>query len=120
MQQNDDEVVYSSLLTKEDYDRIENLVVDLYIELDIKSFPIDPIAIAKQKGYTLIPYSKLNKEEAIGLRRKVISGLNMGQKDGTQYIFYDDSEVIPLIKKAIKCMLIKMGQPTSLTKKLMS
>lgn len=92
MQQNDDEIIYTSLLTREDYDRIESLV-DLYIELNIRIFQIDLIEIAKQKGYRLIPYSKLDSTESKRLREKELSGLTLKNQNGLPIIFYDDNEV---------------------------
>lgn len=58
----DTEIYGPADLTHRDYDRIESAIVDLYAELNIKEFPIDPFYIARQKGYQVIPYSKMTEE----------------------------------------------------------
>lgn len=78
-------------LTSKVYEKIENLVVDLYIELKIKNFPINPFEIAKQKGYEVIPYSQLKQEACAELRNKEINGLSLRTANGSCKIFYDDS-----------------------------
>lgn len=85
------EVYGSADLTYRDYIRIENSVVDLYTELNIKTIPINPFNIAKQKGYELIPYSKIEKEACEILRKKEIAGASGRIKNGIYRIFYDDS-----------------------------
>ncbi len=42
------------------YEKTEKAVVDLYVEQGIHSLPIDPFFIIKNRGYVLIPFSKLN------------------------------------------------------------
>lgn len=44
------------------YNRIESDVVDLFLELNIRSYPVDPVEIALSLGYELIPFSKMSKE----------------------------------------------------------
>ena len=77
-------------LTSRDYNKIENFVVDLYTELNIKEFPIDPFNIAKQKGYEVIPYSKIPKDARNILRKTEKSGTSGKTKNGVFRIFYDD------------------------------
>ena len=41
------------------YEEIERKVVDLYIEQNIHSLPIDPFEIIKKRKYEFVPFSKL-------------------------------------------------------------
>lgn len=61
----DTEIYGNSGLIDRDYIRIESSVVDLYTELNIKTIPINPFNIAKQKGYELIPYSKIENDGSV-------------------------------------------------------
>lgn len=79
-------------LTQRDYNRIESSIVDLYAELNIREFPIDPFYIAKQKGYEVIPYSKIAEEARYILRKTERSGTSGRTKKGVFRIFYDDSD----------------------------
>ena len=86
----DDEISWPANLTHSDYDRIESIVVDLYEELNIKEFPIDPFDIAKKKGYEAIPYSQIDKEARDILRKTERSGTSGRTRKGVYRIFYDD------------------------------
>ena len=58
------------------YDRIEENVVDLLIQLNIRSFPIDPMEIALRLGYELVPFSKMNREAKRILVPKDVDGVS--------------------------------------------
>ena len=58
----DTDRVVASKIPKWRYDEIERKVVDLYIEQDIHSFPLDPFKILEKRGYKLIPFSKFGIE----------------------------------------------------------
>ena len=73
------------------YDMIESKVADLYSQLKITKFPINPFEIVKKKGIRLIPYSKLNEEQLKTLYKLKMCGLNHICKDGVFQIYYDDS-----------------------------
>ena len=87
----DTETYGPAYLTYGDYDRIESAVVDLYVELNINKFPIDPFDIARKKGYTLVPYSQIPQEAREILRKTEKSGTSGRTKKGEYRIFYDDS-----------------------------
>ena len=44
------------------YNQIESDVADLFSQLNITSYPVDPVEIALSIGYELIPFSKMSKE----------------------------------------------------------
>lgn len=54
--------VVASKIPKWRYDEIERKVVDLYIEQDIHSLPLDPFKILEKRRYKLIPFSKFGIE----------------------------------------------------------
>lgn len=76
------------VLSRKLYDTIEQKVVSLYFEHNIKESPIHPFEIAKNRGYILRPYSELIIEACNFLREK--------ERDGTSYID-------PEIKKQVIC-----------------
>ncbi len=81
-------------LTDAKYAEIGCSVADLYEELGIKTFPIDPFDIAKRKGFVLKPYSQLSEQTCATLRQHEWSGASM-RCDKSCYIYYDDSQVKP-------------------------
>ena len=48
----------------DDYDQIEMLAIDIYLDYDIHSFPVSATEICKKLGITLLPYSKYDDEDA--------------------------------------------------------
>ncbi len=56
------------------YDDIAKLVGDIYIDYDIKDFPIDVKAVCNKLGIVLVPYSEYNNEEKGLLLKKSASG----------------------------------------------
>lgn len=55
-----DELSFATKIPSWKYAEIEKKVVDLYSELGIHNFPIDPFEIIKKKGYILTPFSKFD------------------------------------------------------------
>ena len=41
-----------------DYDRMAQLVIDIYVDYNIRSFPVDEKEICRKLGLKLIPYSE--------------------------------------------------------------
>ena len=44
------------------YNKIEENVVDLLVQLNIRSYPVDPMQIALSLGYELVPFFKMDTE----------------------------------------------------------
>lgn len=87
---------YTSIkIPKKVYDDIERAVVLLYKELRVKNFPIDPWQIAKEKGFCVVPYSRLTptiREEFLKLK---LNGASYWNQDKKKYfIYYNDAPVI--------------------------
>lgn len=56
--------VVASKIPQWRYAEIEKKVVNLYIEQDIHSVPINPFKILEKRGYVLIPFSKFDKDNS--------------------------------------------------------
>ena len=46
-----------------DYDKMAMLVVDIYVDYNIRSFPVDEKDICRKLGLKLIPYSEYPEEQ---------------------------------------------------------
>lgn len=53
-----------------DYEKMARLVIDIYTDYGITSFPVDERDICRKLGLKLIPYSAYSEEEQILLRKK--------------------------------------------------
>lgn len=75
------------------YEEIERKVVDLYIEQNIHSLPIDPFEIIKKRKYEFVPFSKLKLdflEETFDKQNDAFSFYSTVDK--TYIIAFDDSK----------------------------
>ena len=57
-----------------DYDKMAQLVIDIYIDYNITSFPVDEKEICKKMGLKLIPYSAYTEKEQELLRKRSEDG----------------------------------------------
>lgn len=75
-----------------DYDKMAQLVIDIYIDYNITTFPVDEKDICRKLGLKLVPYSAYPKEKQILLRKKSEDGFfNPATKLTPNTIFYNDS-----------------------------
>ncbi len=58
----------------ENYDKMAELVGQIYIDYDIHSFPIDEKEVCHKMGVCLLPYSEFPIEERELLKKKSLSG----------------------------------------------
>lgn len=82
------------------YDSIESKVVSLYVEQNIKEIPINPMKIAINRGYKLVPFSFLDSEiiEQIG----ECDAINFFNTENNQFeIYYDDSKSLERLRFTI-------------------
>lgn len=88
----DEERCANESLPRSIYEKIEISVVELFRELLINEFPIDPFDIVRKKGWALIPYSKLDEMKLDAIREVGQSGISLRKGNGGNYrIYYDDS-----------------------------
>ena len=53
-----------------DYDKMAKLVIDIYVDYNIRSFPVDEKEICRKLGLKLIPYSEYPEEQQVLLRKR--------------------------------------------------
>lgn len=70
------------------YNKIEENVVDLLVQLNIRSYPIDPMQIALSLGYELVPFSKMDKEAKRMLVPKDVDGVSHYDPDRKTFVIY--------------------------------
>ena len=81
------------------YAEIEEKVVELYVEQGIHSLPIDPFAIIKQRGYVMVPFSKVDgsdRPEAMDDNKDAFSFYSPELK--TYVIVYNDDKPLSRIR----------------------
>ena len=75
----------------EEYDEIAKVIIDIYIDYDIKEFPLDAGEICRKLGVALVPYSAFNREG----RRLLVKRSGFGFYDNVYSpiptIYYNDS-----------------------------
>lgn len=76
-------------LSKEDYEKMDRLVMDIYFDYRINSFPIDIYDLAKKMGVKLIKYSSFDDEQRQLLIKKSDDGFFVNSPNGP-LIFYND------------------------------
>lgn len=70
------------------YNRIESDVADLFLELNIRSYPVDPVEIALSLGYELIPFSKMSKEARKMLFFKDVDAISHYDPEKDTFVIY--------------------------------
>ena len=61
------------------YEKIEDDIAYLFLELDIREYPVDPMQIASDLGYKLIPFSEMSEEaraELLSLELEAVTCYN--------------------------------------------
>lgn len=73
------------------YDEIKNVIIDIYIDYGIKTFPIDEKEVCKKMGVALIPYSEYDDNELKLLQKRSKLGFfAKATKLTPPTIFYND------------------------------
>ena len=72
------------------YDKIESDVADLFMDLNIREYPVDPMQIALDLGYDLVPFTQMPKEVKRELISKdiddIVSAYPIGEKEALTLI----------------------------------
>lgn len=75
------------------YDEIVEVIIDIYIDYDIRSFPIDPKDVCRKLGVALVAYSEYDNEQRKLLEKKSQDGFFVrGSSDRPPTIFYNDRQ----------------------------
>lgn len=79
--------------TPEEYDRMDQLAISLYVDYDLNEFPIDEKVLCRKMGINLVPYSAHGIENRKILSKRSKEGfLNYGVTDIRPTIFYNDCD----------------------------
>lgn len=76
------------------YDKIESDVAELFLQLNIRSYPVDPLDIALRLGYELVPFSKMNKDARKILVPGDVDGISCFNPQQKVFIIYYQSETM--------------------------
>ncbi len=70
------------------YNKIEANVVDLFVQLNIHSYPVNPMQIALSLGYELVPFSKMDTAARRILVPKDADGISHYNPDRNTFVIY--------------------------------
>lgn len=74
------------------YDKMAEIVGQVYIDYDIRQFPIDEKDVCRRMGIRLVPYSEYPTTERNLLKKKSLSGFYVPPtSDSPPMIFYNDN-----------------------------
>lgn len=77
--------------SSETYDEIKKVIIQIYLDYDIKEFPIDEELVCKKLGVALIPYSEYREEEKLLLLKRSKHGFYVkGSIGRPPTIYYND------------------------------
>lgn len=86
-----------------DYEKMAKLVIDIYLDYDIKLFPVDAYDIAERMGFKVSYYSDYPKEEREAFKKLFKDGTNLpieGDSKHTRNIIINDEIKSPARKQA--------------------
>lgn len=73
------------------YDEIDKVIFDIYLDYDIKTFPVDEVEVCNKLGATLAPYSAYSIEERKLLKKESKLGFFVKEsKEQSPTIYYND------------------------------
>ena len=73
------------------YDEIKKVIIQIYLDYDIREFPIDEEVVCKKLGVSLVPYSEYDRDTRVLLRKRSKCGFFVkGTKGRTPTIYYND------------------------------
>ena len=75
----------------ETYDEIKKVIIQIYLDYDIREFPIDAEKVCKKMGVAIVPYSEYDREARVLLRKRSPHGFFVkGTKGRAPTIYYND------------------------------
>ena len=57
-----------------DYDKMAQLVIDIYLDYNIVTFPVDEKVICRKMGIKVVPYSEYNEQDRLILMKRSPDG----------------------------------------------
>ena len=76
----------------QEYDRLDEIVLDIYVDYGITTFPLDEKALCRMMGISLVPYSAFEKAD-VELHKKfsIYGYYSKGANGCMPTIFYNDN-----------------------------
>lgn len=75
------------------YDEIAEVVIDIFIDYEIRSFPVDPKDICRKLGVALVPYSEYGDEQRKLLEKRSRDGFFVKKSlEMAPTIYYNDRQ----------------------------
>ena len=53
-----------------EYDRLDKLVIDIFVDYGFDSFPLDEKEVCRRMGVALVPYSEYSDEDLAVLKKR--------------------------------------------------
>ncbi len=78
-------------LCDEQYEEIKQVVIDTFLEYDVKTVPISGFEMAVKMGIKIVPYSALSDEKSEAALKISSDGYSIENKANDWIIFYNDS-----------------------------
>lgn len=74
-----------------EYENISKIIIDIYLDYDIKSFPIDEKEVCGKLGIVLVPYSETDDEmKKLLLKKSKLGSFWKRTKEYKSTIYYND------------------------------
>lgn len=77
-------------LSNDVYEEIKNVVIESFLEYDIKTIPISAFEMAIKMGITVIPYSALSEKKQRAAFKISEDGYSVEKNNGEWIIYYND------------------------------
>ncbi len=75
----------------EEYDRLDKLVLEIYVDYEISAFPLDEKTLCQKMGISLVPYSAYDVRDIELFKKHSLYGFySPGENGYTPTIFYND------------------------------
>lgn len=78
-------------LDDEQYEEIKQIVIDTFLEYDVKTVPISGFEMAVKMGMNVVPYSALNEEKMEAALKVSSDGYSIENNENEWIVYYNDS-----------------------------
>lgn len=74
------------------YEKIKQIIVDLFVQYDIRCIPVSAFEVATKMGVPVIPYSAIPENKRQLLYKESDDGFVVEKAEGEWYIYYNDQK----------------------------
>ncbi len=79
-------------LSNRRYEEIKNIIVSIFIKLNINCIPINTFELATKLGIKIVSYSAFKKEKRVLLLKMSKDGFFQEHDDGEVFVYYNDKK----------------------------